>query len=184
MSIATIHRRISASCKKKQQKVPCYSQVYKVVKGIEPSLVKLSHFGEKSYKEEYDLIYSREASEPNKIWQADHTLLDIEVLDEKGQRNRPWLTVIMDDYSRAIAGYNLSFSAPNAARTALTLHQAIWNKKQYEWPICGIPKTFYTDHGSDFTSMHMEQVAVDLRINLIFSTIGEPRGRGKIERFF
>ena len=42
----------------------------------------------------------------------------------------------------------------------------------------------YTDHGSDFTSQHIEQVAADLKIRLIFSTVGKPRGRGKIERFF
>jgi putative transposase len=30
----------------------------------------------------------------------------------------------------------------------------------------------------------MEQVAADLKIRLIFSTAGQPRGRGKIERFF
>lgn len=30
----------------------------------------------------------------------------------------------------------------------------------------------------------MEQVAIDLKINLVFSTVGVPRGRGKIERFF
>ena len=40
------------------------------------------------------------------------------------------------------------------------------------------------DYGSDFTSRHLEQVAVDLKIRLIFSTAGKPRGRGKIERFF
>ena len=31
---------------------------------------------------------------------------------------------------------------------------------------------------------HMEQVAIDLKINLMFSKVGVPRGRGKIERFF
>ncbi|MEY8500346.1 hypothetical protein [Enterococcus avium] len=51
-------------------------------------------------------------------------------------------------------------------------------------PICGIPEHFYTDHGSDFTSDHLEQVAIDLKINLLFSKVGVPRGRGKIERFF
>lgn len=30
----------------------------------------------------------------------------------------------------------------------------------------------------------MEQVAADIKMQLIFSTIGEPRGRGKMERFF
>ncbi len=42
----------------------------------------------------------------------------------------------------------------------------------------------YSDHGSDFTSRHLEQVAADLKIRLINSTVARPRGRGKIERFF
>ena len=46
------------------------------------------------------------------------------------------------------------------------------------------PQTFYTDHGSDFTSRHLEQVAADLPMVLVFSTAGMPRGRGRIERFF
>lgn len=50
--------------------------------------------------------------------------------------------------------------------------------------MCGIPEVFYTDNGSDFTSHHMEQVAADLKMRLLFSTPGKPRGRGRIERFF
>ena len=50
--------------------------------------------------------------------------------------------------------------------------------------VCGIPETLYTDHGSDFTSQHLEQVAADLKMALVFSIAGKPRGRGKIERFF
>ena len=42
----------------------------------------------------------------------------------------------------------------------------------------------YVDHGSDFTSHHLEQVTADLHIQLIHSTVGRPQGRGKIERFF
>jgi putative transposase len=78
----------------------------------------------------------------------------------------------------------LSFAPPSAIQTALALRQAIWRKPQPGWHICGIPQVLYTDHGSDFTSQHIEQVAADLKIRLIFSTIGKPRGRGKIERFF
>jgi putative transposase len=42
----------------------------------------------------------------------------------------------------------------------------------------------YTDHGSDFTFRHLEQVGADLKIRLVFSIAGKPRGRGRIERFF
>src|SRR5579859_3492064 len=68
--------------------------------------------------------------------------------------------------------------------TALTLRQAIWRKDDPRWSAYGIPSVFYTDHGSDFTSKHMEQVAADIRMELVFSEKGVPRGRGKVERFF
>lgn len=184
ISTKTLSRKITSYCKENKLDIPSYSQIYKLRKRIPKSLIQLAHEGEKTYKEKYDLIAIRETTRPNEIWQADHTLLDINLLDEKGTINRPWLTIILDDYSRAVAGYYLSFSAPSAINTALTLHQAIWTKKDSSWSICGIPENFYTDHGSDFTSNFMEQVAIDLRINLIFSSIGIPRGRGKIERFF
>ncbi|MFQ6324148.1 Mu transposase C-terminal domain-containing protein [Lactococcus garvieae] len=184
ISTKTLYRKIVVDCKENKTRIPNYSQIYKLRKSIPNSLIQLAHEGDKKYKETYDLITIREASRPNEIWQADHTLLDIHLIDENGKINRPWLTIILDDYSRAVAGYYLSFSAPSAMNTALTLHQAIWTKKDASWDICGIPENFYTDHGSDFTSNFMEQVAVDLKMNLIFSTIGVPRGRGKIERFF
>ncbi len=50
--------------------------------------------------------------------------------------------------------------------------------------MCGIPGLLYSDHGSDFTSRHLEQVCVDLHVQLVHSTAGVPQGRGKIERFF
>jgi putative transposase len=68
--------------------------------------------------------------------------------------------------------------------TALAFRQAIWRKGDPHWTVCGIPDVFYTDHGSDFTSQHLEQVAADLNIRLSFSIPGRPRGRGKVERFF
>ena len=100
------------------------------------------------------------------IWQADHTPLDLWVRDERDQPARPWLTVITvirDDCSRAVAGYSLNLTAPSALQTALALRQAIWRKPEPHWHVCGIPETFYTDHGSDFTSQHLEQVAADLK---------------------
>ncbi|MBT2770937.1 hypothetical protein J7J47_01650 [Halomonas sp. ISL-60] len=71
------------------------------------------------------------------MWQADHTLLDIEILNEKNEESRPWLTIILEDYSRAIAGYYLSFQAHSAIQTSLSFHQTIWNKKRAYWKVCG-----------------------------------------------
>jgi putative transposase len=92
--------------------------------------------------------------------------------------------VILDDHSRAVAGYTVSLDAPTALQTALALRQAIWRKSAPAWPVCGIPGVLYSDHGSDFTCRHLEQVCVDLHVQLVHSTAGVPQGRGKIERFF
>ena len=126
-----------------------------MIKQLDPGLVTLAHAGSKAYRTTFDLLYRREAEGPNDIWQADHTLLDLWVQQDGGHPARPWLTVIMDDYSRAIAGFGVSFHAPSTIQTALVLRQAIWRKPIPQWHICGIPATFYTDHGSDFTSHHL-----------------------------
>jgi putative transposase len=184
LSSATIHREVAETAKKLGQEPPSYKVVHAVIAKLEPALVTLAHEGSKAYSEAFDLVHRREADAPNAIWQADHSELDILVKDADGTARRPWLTIIIDDYSRAVAAYLLSFSDPSAIQTALALRQAIWRKSQPGWHVCGIPQILYTDHGSDFTSRHIEQVAADLKIRLIFSGVARPRGRGKLERFF
>src|SRR5712692_10637053 len=183
-TIATIHREVARICQEQVWKTPSYSTIERVVQHLDPALLTFAHQGSKVYREEFDLIYRHEANAPNELWQADHSLLPIFVLNEQDKPTKPWLTIILDDYSRGVPGYYLGFASPTALQAALTLHQAIWRKADPRWHLCGIPAHFYTDNGSDFTSQHLEQVAADLKIELVFSWPGHPRGRGKIERFF
>ena len=183
-TIATIQREVARIAGEQGWKMPSYSTVERVVHQLDPALMTLAHEGSKVYREEFDLIYRQTASAPNEVWQADHSLLPILVQDEQGKPAKPRLTIILDDYSRGVAGYYLGFANPTALQTALTLHQAIWRKADPRWHLCGIPARLYTDNGSDFSSQHLEQVAADLKIELVFSWPGHPRGRGKIERFF
>jgi putative transposase len=183
-TLATIHREVVKLTKARGWKTPSYSTVERIVQQLDPALMTLAHEGSKVYREEFDVIYRHEATAPNEMWQADHSLLPILLRNEQGKPTKPWLTIILDDYSRGVPGYYLGFASPTALQTALTLHQAIWRKADARWHLCGIPARFYTDNGSDFTSQHLEQVAADLKIELVFSWPGHPRGRGKIERFF
>jgi len=183
-TVASVHRQACTVAEEQGWPTPSYATVYSIIKALDPALVTLAHEGPKRYADQYELLYRREASRPNELWQADHTPLDLWVLDEHGRPARPWLTVILDDYSRAVAGYAVSLHAPSSIQTALALRQAIWRKGDLHWTVCGIPETLYNDHGSDFTSHHLEQVAANLHMTVVFSTAGKPRGRGKIERFF
>jgi len=181
---AYVHRRVSDLARDRALPAPSYSTVRSVVAAIDPGLRTLAHSGDAAYRDEFELVHRRSAARPNEQWQADHTLLDLQVLDAKQQPARPWLTVVLDDHSRAVAGYTVFLGDPTAEQTALALHRAAGRKTNPAWPVMGLPDVLYSDHGSDFTSSRLERVCLDTHIRLIHSRVGVPQGRGKIERFF
>jgi putative transposase len=152
--LTAIHTLVSQVASEQGWSVPSYAQVYRIVKGLPDDVKTLAWEGGEAYRETFDLLYRREAGCANAIWQADHCRLRCYVVDERGGVGMPWLTAIEDDYSRAVLGYRLSWSGPSAYQTSLVLRQAIWVKEDGRWPMCGVPASFYTDHGSDFTSKH------------------------------
>src|SRR5712692_7301322 len=184
LTVALIHRRVSELARQRQLKPPSYGVIYNIVSQLPSGLTTLAHQGTKAYQQRFDLLHRREADGPNAIWQADHCVLDVLLVREGQAAAKPWLTVIIDDYSRAIAGYFLTFDAPSALNTSLAPRQAIWRKDDARWHICGVPLVLYTDSGSDFISDHLKQVGTDLKMILTNSIPGQPRGRGRIERFF
>src|SRR5258708_22507869 len=107
--MAAITRQVITIAEEKEWRPLGCARVRQIIKNIDPALLTLAHEGAAVYREEFDLLYRREAAHSNAIWQADHTPLDILLLDEEGKPAKPWLTVIEDDYSRAIAGYRLNF---------------------------------------------------------------------------
>lgn len=106
----------------------------------------------------------------NHVWQCDHTPADVLLVDQYGEiLGRPWLTTVIDTYSRCIMGINLGFDAPSSQVVALALRDAILPKKygpEYklncEWGTFGKPDHFYTDGGKDFRSNHLQRIGADL----------------------
>jgi putative transposase len=183
-SVATIARRAARAATDRSWPVPSYSTVHAIVADLDPHLLTLAHDGPVALRDRYELVYRRQSERPNMIWQADHTELDLLIVDANGAPARPWLTIVLDDCSRAVAGYSVFLGAPSSLNLSLALRQAIWRKTDPGWAVHGIPDVLYADHGCDFTSDHIAQVAADLHIELVHSTVARPQGRGKLERFF
>ncbi len=177
--IAQIYRQVAELAERRGVTAPSYYAVRRIVRGLDPGLLAMAHGGRDAYRDEFELVLRRESARPNDMWQADHTELDVMILDGAGRPARPWLTTILDDHSRAAAGYTVFLGDPSAVHTALALHQAIWRKADPGWPVCGIPSTLYTDNGSDFTSTHISQVCADLHVQLVHSIPGKPRLTGQ-----
>jgi putative transposase len=126
----------------------------------------------------------------NQMWQCDHTLADILVVGKNGESiGRPWLTTVIDTYSRCIMGMYLGLEGSSAAVTCLALRHSIMPKQysgNYElsnqWLTYGVPDYLYTDAGADFTSTHIDQVAASLGITLCLRR--RPSDGGIVERPF
>jgi putative transposase len=140
-------------------------------------------------------LKTREGSEiaverSNQVWQVDHTLADVLVVDQSGALlGRPWLTIVVDTYSRCIMGVHLGFDPPSAQLVCLALRHGILPKQypatyklQQTWGTYGLPQYLYTDGGKDFRSQHIEQVATELGIALHLRR--KPSDGGIVERPF
>lgn len=126
----------------------------------------------------------------NHVWQCDHTRADVLLVDKYGELlSRPWLTTVIDSYSRCIVGINLGFDAPSSQVVALALRHAILPKHyssgyelHEEWGTYGLPQHFYTDGGKDFRSNHLNQIGVQL--GFVCHLRDRPSEGGIVERPF
>jgi putative transposase len=123
LPIRSIWRQVRQFAEATGEPLPRYGTVYDLVRDVPVGLLTLAQRGGKAYSEEFELAHRREAPRSNALWQADHAQLSIPLVREDGQIARPWLTIVIDDYSRAIAGYYLGFDPPSSTRTALALWQ-------------------------------------------------------------
>lgn len=124
--------------------------------------------------------------------QIDHTMVDLVVVDEANRQplKRPYLTIAIDEYSRAILGFHVSLEAPSATSVGLCLVHSILPKDQwagrigleFDWPMHGRPDCLYVDNGSDFHSEAVEKGCVAWGMNIEYRPPGMPHFGGIVER--
>lgn len=171
---------------------PSRTTVYRI---LQPQIEKQQVKRSLGWRGDRLLITTREGIElaiewSNQVWQCDHTKIDVLVVDQAGEvLGRPWLTIVVDTYSRCIMGLHLGFDAPSAQVVGLALRHAILPKQysaayelQQVWDTYGLPRYLYTDSGKDFRSQHLEQVATELGIALCLRR--KPSDGGIVERPF
>ncbi|OYE06416.1 Mu transposase C-terminal domain-containing protein [Nostoc sp. 'Peltigera membranacea cyanobiont' 232] len=158
-----------------QKKYPSYRTVYRVLQPIIEEKERKASIRSRGWHGSRLSVKTRDGKDlsvehSNHVWQCDHTLVDLLLVDQHGELlSRPWLTTVIDTYSRCIIGINLGYDAPSSQVVALALRHAIL-PKQYgseyalhcDWGTYGKPEHFYTDGGKDFRSNHLQQIGVQL----------------------
>ncbi len=158
-----------------QKEYPSYRTVYRVLQPVIKQQEQKANVRSRGWRGSRLSVKTREGKDlsvecSNHVWQCDHTRVDLLLVDRHGEiAGRPWLTTVIDTYSRCIVGINLGFDAPSSQVVALALRHAIMPKqysREYElyeeWGTYGSPEHFYTDGGKDFRSNHLQQIGVQL----------------------
>lgn len=124
--------------------------------------------------------------------QIDHTTVDVIVVDALHRKplKRPYITIAIDEYSRAVLGFYLSLDAPSATSVGLCLVHAVLPKNewaariglQFDWPMYGRPDRLYVDNGSDFHSEAVEKGCAAWGMEIEYRPPGMPHFGGVVER--
>ena len=132
-------------------------------------------------RREHGLYLRYEAPHRNAVWQADHKQLPVLVLAATGRRpRRPWVTLFIDDYSRAIMGWAISLQ-PSSAEVLAALRDALVVQPG-RGPFGGVPGRLRWDHGLEFAAGAVEHAALALGVDVDPATSYAPHEKGKIER--
>lgn len=149
--------------------------------------------------------FYKEGRYPGAVIQIDHTQLDIWVVSYADRKAyaRPWVTLAVDVYSRAIWGIYISDRPPNQENNIKCLLSGLLDKNdifaeewnyierfaskngidlsKYNWVANGLPARIQVDNGKDFDSRLMKQFCTKLGITLEFRPIKTPEYGGFVE---
>ncbi|MGE8147538.1 integrase [Pseudomonas frederiksbergensis] len=128
-------------------------------------------------------------------WEIDHTLLDVLLVDEETGLGigRPYLTIVLDRYSRMVMGYLLHLAAPNTESVLRVIERAIrpkadllqrFPKVKNEWRAHGMPTRIVPDNAAEFHSGDLVDGFNDMGIEIMYPPSRDPQKKGAVERFF
>ena len=113
------------------------------------------------------------------IVEIDHTLIDLEVVDENDGNGlgRLWLTVAIDTYSRMILAYHISFSPPSRVSLMMVMRDVV--RRNGYLPLC-----LSVDGGKEFHSLYFDKLLAQFRLQKRSRPPARPRCGSIIERLF
>ncbi|MFB9136536.1 transposase family protein [Vibrio olivae] len=200
INISSAHRRVRRKIRQynlkhgTKHKYPKYESLRKRVKKKTPFEVLVAKKGERVAKREFRRMgkkiltsYTLERVE------VDHTVLDLFVVHEKYRipLGRPYLTQLVDCYSKAVVGFYLGFEPPSYISVSLALKNAIQRKDSLlssypsvknEWLCYGIPDLLVTDNGKEFLSKAFDAACETLLINVHQNKVETPDNKPHVER--
>lgn len=135
-----------------------------------------------------------ECTRPLQRVEVDNTPLDLLVIDEATRLvlGRPWITVMIDRFSRMVVGFYVSFRKPSVESVLRCLRHAMLPKRymgekypeiRAVWPCFGLIELIVCDNGLEFHAKDLEAACADIGTHLLYCQPRTPHLKGVIERF-
>jgi len=134
------------------------------------------------------------ADYPLAVVQIDHTPMDVIVVDEHDRLpiDRPYLTIVIDVFSRMIIGFAIYLEKPSAFTTGLAISHAVLPKEEWlreldvnvEWPCWGKMRKIHLDNAKEFRGTVVGRACEEYDITVEHRPKGQPRYGGHVERGF
>ncbi len=115
---------------------------------------------------------------PFEIAHLDHTEVDEELVSSEGiNLGRPWLTFLMDAFSRVVLAFFVSFDPPSYRSCMAALRQCVQRFSR-------LPQIIVVDGGSDFKSTYFEALLARYEVTKKTRPATKARFGGVLERLF
>lgn len=175
---------------------PHVSAIHKAIRKLDPYRVACARKGKRYADEKFRV--NKQGPRPTRALErveCDHTRIDMLVVDQQTRlpMGRPWLTTIIDVYTKMILGFYLGFHHPCAMSVLNCLRHAVRPKSyvkddypsvEHGWPVYGTPECLVVDNGREFHGEHLADACLQLGICVQYSPPRKAWYRPSIERWF
>ena len=192
-TVASVCREITRECRARGLRVPSRGTVLRRIAMLDPVRTTSAREGSDAAR-----ALKSAGGVPPEIMellgqvQADHTPIDVIVVDERHRLpvGRPYLTVAIDVCSRCVLGMVVTLEAPSATSVGLCLAHAAGDKRPWlerlgaeaVWPMSGKPLELYLDNAAEFKSEALRRGCEQHGIRLRYRPAGQPHFGGTVER--
>lgn len=178
-------RELQTYCEQASIKCPSYPTFLNHLKTHEDDAMRKIRYGKRiAYQNQqfyYTLSYDtpRHGVRPFECVHIDHTLLDIELKCRRTglPLGRPWLSLMVDAFSRRIMAMHLGFHPPDRSAVLMALRAFVkrWNR---------LPQLLMTDNGKDLVSQDVKHFLTSMGVHFRLRPAGQPRVGSPMERLF
>ena len=192
-TLSTLQRAIRTDCRIASLKPPSRKAIQSRILARSPKELTVAREGIEAARQQYTPVAP--GLRPGAllaIVQIDHTPVDIQLVDDLSRTvlGRPWLTLLLDVFSRSVLGFHLSFDPPSVASVALAVAQGVLLKAEWlagrslelGWPMHGLPASLHLNNAKEFHSRALKLGCQQHGIRIDHRPPATPRFGGHIER--